>query len=201
MPEREKVSGELPDIIEHRGPFKVISREIIHDRFGMQLIDDQVIKPDGSQGEFFWVNFPRQAVLIFPIDDDGNIYLTEEFTYATNKVSIEVAGGSIDEGEDAEEAARREVKEELGIEADKLDYFGTVQEITSRVNNVSHLFLAKVKSLGEAKPDTGEIIRLKKVSLEEAFQMALDGSISTGAVKAGILQIKIFLESLKNQES
>ena len=49
------------------------------------------------------------------MDDAGNIYLSREFTYASNEEKIEAAGGSIDEGETPEEAAIREVKEELGI--------------------------------------------------------------------------------------
>lgn len=202
MSERTELQAEIPSIIEKRGPFNVTGREVKHDRFGMQLFGDKVIRPDGSQGEFFWVNFNKEAVLIFPIDDEGNIYLTEEFTYAANKFSTEVAGGSIDPGEDAYEAAKREVKEELGIEADNLGYLGTVQEITSRVNNVTHMFSARVKSVGEAKPESGEIIRLKKVPFQEAFQMAIDGRISTGTVKSGIFQIYIFLEALsKNSNS
>lgn len=185
------------ELVEQRGPFQVIEREIRHDKFGMRLIADRVLKPDGTPGEQYWIEFPRQAVLIFPFDDEGNIYLTEEFTYATNKYSVEVAGGGIDEGENPEEAARREVKEELGIEAESMDYLGTLHDITSRINNASHLFLAKVRSVGEAKPESGEVIRLKKVPFEKAFQMTLNGEITTSSVVAGILKIKLLLEAQK----
>lgn len=183
-------------LIEERGPFQVIAREFKHDKFGMQLIGDTVIRPDGSEGQFFWVNFPREAVLIFPLDNEGNIYLTNEYTYATNKDSIEVAGGSPNENESIEEAAKREVQEELGLVVESLGNLGTTSEITSRVNNVTHKFLAKVKSAGEATLEPGEIIRLKKVPFEDAYKMVLNNEISTSSVSDGILKIKLFLQSL-----
>lgn len=193
--------SEPKPFVEQRGPFLVSEREIRHDRFAMQLIADKVIRPDGTPGEFFWINFPRQAVLIFPFDNERNIYLTEEFTYAANRYSIEVAGGSIDPGENAEDAAKREVKEELGIEVDSIHHLATLGEITSRVNNVTHLFLARVQSVGEAKPESGEVIRLKRVPFDEACQMILDGLISTASVAAGIMMIKLMHDGQSGKET
>ena len=135
------------------------------------------------------------------MDNEGNIYLSEEFTYGTGKFSIEVAGGVINDGEKPEDAAIRKVKDELGIEAESLGYMGTVYNITSRVNNASHLFFAKVKSVGQANPQWEETIRLKKVQLEEAYKMALNGQINTDSIKGGIFQIKLFLDSLKQPSS
>lgn len=188
---------EPKNLVEQRGPFKVTYREVKHDRFGMQLIGDKVIRPDGSEGEQFWVNFPREAVLIFPMDEEGNIYLAEEFNYATNQYSNEVAGGLAEEGENPRDAATRELKEELGIEVESIGYFGTLNEVTNRVKNTTHLFLAKVKSIGEANLEPGEVIRLNKVPFEQAYQMVLSGEISTSTVAAGILRIKDFLDKLK----
>src|SRR3989344_916576 len=196
MVERQEDS-QPPEIIEERGPFKVIGREVRHDRFSMQLNADKVINPDGSEGEQFWIDFPNQAVLIFPLDNEGNIYLSEEFTYGTGKFSVEVAGGGINDGEKPEDAAIRKVKDELGIEAESLGYMGTVYNITSRVNNASHLFLAKEKAVGEANPEWKDTIRLKKVPFEDAYRMALNGQINTDSIKGGIFQIKLFLDSLK----
>ena len=51
--------------------------------------------------------------------------------------------------------------------------------------------------MGEAKPDSGEIIRLKKVPFEEAYRMVLDGEISTAAVAYGILKIALLQEAQK----
>ena len=181
--------------LESRGPFKVVERHVLHDRFGMQLIADTVIGPDGREGKQFWVNFPHGCVLIYPMDDAGNIYLSREFTYASNEEKIEAAGGSIDEGETPEEAAIREVKEELGIEVDpaSLHPLGKMYTITSRVNLTAHSFLAKVTSVGEPHPESGEIIQLIKVPFPTAMSWVRDGIITTAIVIAALYRIEELL--------
>lgn len=198
----EKRGDQEPSqIVEQRGPFTVLERNILYEGFGKQFIVDKIKRPDGTIGEYSWLRFVRAAVLIFPLDNARNIYLTEEFTYATNRYSIEVAGGSIDPGESAEETARREVKAELGVEVDSLYHLGTLWEVTSPVYNETQLYLARVASVGEAKPESGEVIRLKRVPFDEACQMILDGRISTASVVAGIFMIKLLLETQKSAES
>lgn len=176
--------------LEKRGQFRVNKRKKILDHYGMEVIFDEVTKPDGSGGEYAWVNFPRQVVLIFPIDKDGYIYLTKEFTYATNKYSLEVPGGVINEGETPELAAERESLEELGIKISSLEKLTILHENTSRVNNTSHLFLANVKSWGKTKLESGEDISLVKVTVEEAYKKVLSGEISTATVATGILLMR-----------
>jgi 8-oxo-dGTP pyrophosphatase MutT (NUDIX family) len=181
--------------IERRGPFKVMSREIRHDRFGMQLVADKVQRPDGSLGEQFWVSFPNEAVLIFPMDADGNIYLSREFTYAANDYKIEAAGGTSDPGETLEDAAIRELREELGVEVVELHKIGTFQDITSRVDNRSHAYLAKVVNVGESRPDAGEDVRLEKLQFDTALDLVRRGVINTSVIAASIWYINDLLST------
>lgn len=181
--------------VERRGPFEVIERKIIHDRFGMQLVGDRVVRPDGTIGEQFWVNFTREGVLIFPVDDQGNIYLSEEYTYGTDQYTTEAVGGSVDEGEDPRDAAIREVKEELGIDVSEVHSLGTYHQLTSRVNSTTHVFLARVRSVGEAKPESGEVIRLRKMPFGVAFEMVENGVINTAIIAAALWKIRNILET------
>jgi len=183
--------------VENRGLFKVNSREIMHDRFSMQLIHDQVTRPDGSFGEQYWVNFPRQAVLVYPMDENNNIYLLREFTYGANRYSIEAAGGVINEGETPEDAALRKVREELNVELDKdsLQKLGQFGEITSRVNNISHSYLARVKSVGEPNPNAGDDITRRIMPFETAMAMVRSGEIYTGVIAAALWSINDLINS------
>ena len=187
-------------IVEQRGPFTVIDRRIIHDKFHMQLIGDRVIRPDGSEGEQFWVNFPRQAVLVYPIDENRNIYLIREFTYGTNQYSLEAAGGVIGEDETPEDAAIRKVREELGVEikAESLQKLGEFGEITSRVSNISHSFLARVESVGEPNPQAGDDISRQIMAFEKAMEMVRSGQIYTGVIAAALWAIN---DMLKDEDS
>lgn len=193
MTEQDRKSADPKDFVEQRGPFTVVSREVRHDRFGMQLIADKVVREDGSTGDQFWIDFPNKAVLIFPMDEEQNIYLAREFVYAVNDYKLEAAGGSPDQNETLEEAARRELREELGIEVEELRKIGTYQDITSRVNNETHAYLARVTGLGEANPETGEDIRLEKIPFPTALEFVRNGVINTSVIAAAIWQINDML--------
>jgi len=189
--------SEQARIVEQRGPFTVTKRELKHNRFGMQLIADTVIRhsADGIAigGEQFWVNFPCHAVLIFAVQGDV-LYLTREFTYGTGEYSLEVPGGMIEEGETPEQAAQRELHEELGLHAEALIYLGVTRDLTSRVNNKTHLFLASgVQVIGEACLEPGEVIQGLAISLENVYNMMHMGEITTAAVEVGIWRLQQWL--------
>lgn len=183
--------------LEKRGALEISERQVKHDKFGMQLIEDTVIRPDGSEGKYFWVNFSNDAVLMFPLDNEGNLYLIREHAYALNKMEYAVPGGSTEPGESVNEAAQRETLEETGLEVEEgMGYLGKLDEISIRVKHETHLVLARVKSIGEASLESGEQIDLVKVPFEEAYQMALNGEITAATVVAGIYKIKDLIENL-----
>src|SRR3954468_17998581 len=84
----------------------------------VELIEDQVKKPDGAHGVYAAVNL-KPGVAVLPIDEHGNVYLTRQFRYALGRESVEVPSGTLEPGEEPLAAARREVREELGIVADE----------------------------------------------------------------------------------
>lgn len=195
------------DIVEVRGPYPVYERELKHDQFGMQLIHDKIRRPDGNQGNYFWVNFVKPAVLIIPMDKfsrDGNVYMGREFTYAENQYSTELSGGSLNEGETPEEAAVRKVKDELGIEIrrDELVRVGPKKgygEITSRVRNRTHVFAAEVKSIGEPSPYAGDDISRQIMTYKNVMRLIDEGEIYTGVVAASFYALDRIIDNLQRQ--
>ena len=77
--------------------------------------------------------------------------MTKEFRYAVGQMSLEVVSGGVEEGEEPLAAARRELKEELGIEADEWVELGRVDPFTSMVLSPARLFLARKLHFGEPR--------------------------------------------------
>lgn len=196
-PESNGYSATFPPIVEQRGPFVVTGREVRHDAYYMQLLADRVVRPDGTPGDQYWVNFTRPAVLVFALDGERNLYMTREFAYASNKYSLGVPGGSVEQGQTLEQAARRESLTELGLELNSLHDLGRVRATTNRVNDVSYLFYATVSGIREQQLEPGEVISLQRVPFEEAYQWAMDGWIETVTVAYGIIRVKNYLDSLR----
>lgn len=156
----------------------------------MKLVRDDVIRPDGSDGIFSVVHI-KPGVSVLALDEDDNVYLAEEFHYAVRKVTIETASGGIEEGETALEAARRELKEELGIEAASWTSLGRVDPFTSSLYSPTEIFLAQKLTFGEASPEETESINLKKVSLKEAVRMVMESE--TTHAPSSVLILKVAL--------
>lgn len=190
----------LAQVIEQRGPYGVTGRQVISDRFGMRVVVDSVIRPDGTPGEQRWVDFTRPSVLVFAVDPQRYLYMIGIYQYAADRTTNEVPGGSVEVTQTAEQAVRSEALEEAGLRlryTKELHSQYPLKTLTSRVEHTARLFFAVVESVGEAT-DTEELTELKKVPYDEAYQMAaVTGEIDNPAIAIGIVRIKPLVDSLE----
>jgi 8-oxo-dGTP pyrophosphatase MutT (NUDIX family) len=138
---------------------------------------DECLKPDGEPGRRATLRM-LPGVAVLAIDAEGFVYLTRQFRYAVGKESVEAVQGGMEEGEEPERAARRELREELGIEAEELTDLGLVDAVTSQVFSPARIFLARGLKLGEPDREGTEILRPVRLRLEEAVRMVMDGEIT-----------------------
>src|SRR5947207_15078559 len=114
------------------GPWTIhASRQVYEDPW-VSLRQDQVTRPDGQPGTFCVVHV-KPGVSVLALDETGHVYLAEEFRYGVGRRTLEVVSGGRDGDEEPLAAARRELKEELGIEAADWTDLGTVDPFTSMV--------------------------------------------------------------------
>ncbi len=175
--------------VTENGPWKVLaSTESYHDGW-FSVRKDSVIRPDGTQGSYSVIQV-KPGVCVLPVED-GFVYLGEEFRYAMGKWCLEAASGGSDPGEDFLTTAKRELKEELGIEAREWTGEGTFHANTSFINGPLQLFVARGLTLGEPKADSNEQIRRVKVSLSEAVTAVMNGGITHGPTQVLVLKLAL----------
>ena len=171
---------------EH-GPWKIrSSTEAYRDQWVSLTVDD-VIGPDGKPGTFAVVEM-LPGVCVLAVDDRGVVHLTEEFRYAVGRRSIEGVSGGIEPGEEPLAAARRELREELGIEAAGWTPLGFVDPITSMVRSPVHLFLAEDLTFQAEHRDDTEQIQHITMQLADAVHAVSDGRITHASTCVAILQ-------------
>ena len=181
------------------GPWQIRATEVkFRDEF-MEVNQDQVIRPDGKPGTYSTVQM-KPGVAVLPIDERGTVYLTKQFRYGLGAESLEVVCGAIDPGERAAEAARRELREELGIQAKEWTELGTMQLDTSMICAPASLFVARQLSFGEPRQEGTETIRVEKLSLDEAVQAVLESRIVHGPSCVVILKAARSLEGVHGRE-
>ena len=150
--------------------------------------EDKVVQPDGTEGAFGVVEM-KPGVSVLPVDDDGHAYLVREYRYTLDRETIEVVAGGVDDGEPAQEAARRELREEAGIEAEEWVDLGIVDQLTEVVVSPNHLFLARRLSFAEPDREGSEQIRVVKGPLDEVVRWVMDGAITQAASATLVLKV------------
>ena len=173
-----------------KGPWTVVDSKNVYSNRWINVKEDKVIQPDGKDG-IFGVITMKPGVSIIPIDDQGYVYLTEEYHYAVERETMEAISGGINNNESKLEAAKRELLEEAGIQAKEWVDMGVVDPFTSVINSPNSLYLAKNLSFSKANHDGTEKIKIIKVSFNKAVDWVMQGVITHSATVALILKINI----------
>ena len=117
------------------------------------------------------------SVCLVPVDEDGNVYLVRQYRKPPERLLLEVVAGGVDEGESAEEAARRELREEAGLRAEKLELLSFFWMSPGFCTEGMHAYLATGLSLGESAPEDDENIEVVRVRLEEVPGLIASGEL------------------------
>jgi ADP-ribose pyrophosphatase len=166
-------------MMQDYGPWKIVmSHEIYRDPW-LHVRKDDVIRPDGKAGTHGLVTL-KPGVSVLAIDDERNVYLTEEFHYAIGRVNLEVVSGGREDSEEPLLAAQRELKEELGISASNWTDLGPVDPFTSVVLSPTRLFLAQSLMFGPTSHEGTELIKPYRCKFEKAVEMVLQGEVTHG---------------------
>lgn len=166
--------------------------------FHAELFDIQeaeLLLPNGKIKKNTYID-QRSTVSIFPLSDKYDVYLLNEYRYLYGKPLINAIAGYINPGEKPLQAARRELKEEAGIEAGQLEELIRVDRASSVVKGQSYIFLAKDLEIARPKPEEDELLRLIKIPLAEAAKKILSGQITISSTIIGIL----LLDKLKKEK-
>jgi 8-oxo-dGTP pyrophosphatase MutT (NUDIX family) len=174
----------------NNGPWTILASTEKHRDSFLSVHEDQVIRPDGERGTYTTVAM-KPGVAVLPVDDQGRVYLTSQFRYVLEGESVEVVCGGIDEGEEPLVAAKRELREELSIEAVEWFDLGYFDLDTSMVGSKVNLFVARALSFSEADQDGTETIEGMKVPFEDAVAMVMGGAITHGPSCVLILKARL----------
>jgi 8-oxo-dGTP pyrophosphatase MutT (NUDIX family) len=179
--------------MKKHGPWTIKETRLVYQGELMKVFEDAVIKPDGQDSTYATVR-AKDGAGVLALDDEGFAYFVKEFRYALGREDIEIVGGAIDEGEERIEAARRELREELGIEAEEWTELGRMYHSTSLVNSSSTLFLAQKLTFTEKDTDSGEVLKTVKLPFAEAVEKALNGEFTHATTCVLVLRAQHHLQ-------
>ncbi|MFN7490089.1 MAG: NUDIX domain-containing protein, partial [Chryseotalea sp.] len=119
-----------------------LGQQTIYDNKWIRLEEHQVINPGGGKGIYGKVHFKNKAIGIVPIDAEGNTWLVGQFRYTLNEWSWEIPEGGGPLHIDVLTSAKRELKEETGIEANSWQLLMRFHTSNSVTDEEGFIFLA-----------------------------------------------------------
>lgn len=154
-----------------------ISSENIFDGNLLHVRRDTVKLPNGKTATREWIKHPGASSVI-PMLEDGSVILVKQYRYPVGKITLEVPAGKLDApDEDPLVCAERELSEETGYTADKIEKLTTIATTVGFSNEYIHLYIATGLHSGKQHTDDDEFINVVKVPIQEAVAMVNDGRI------------------------
>ena len=142
---------------------------------------DEARLPDGSTAK-------REVV-----EHPGGVTVLRQYRYPFSRTLLELPAGKLEPGEAPERAAARELSEETGLSAGRLQYLGANFTSPGYSQEVLHIYLARDLHHGAAHLDPGEFLNLERYPLGALVQMALDGELCDGKTTVALLKTQLLL--------
>ena len=163
-----------------------LSEEIVYDGKLIKVVKEMVRLPDGRERPREIVRHPG-AVALVPVDKEGNLLLVRQYRRAAGKVLLEIPAGTREPGEDAEKCAQRELREEIGYNAGKIEHMGGFYSAPGFCTEYLECYLLTELTEGRDDADDDEDIEVVNLSAEEALEAIRSGEICDAKSIAGIL--------------
>lgn len=128
------------------------------------------------------------GVGVLPLHDDGSVTLVRQLRPAIGQYSLELPAGRLSPDEAPEACGRRELREETGLEAARLEPLGVLHSSPGVFDEIIHLFVGTGLTQEEPQPEAYEEMETVRLPLEDALAMAVDGRIADGKTIAALLR-------------
>lgn len=171
-----------------KNPWETLNKKLIYSNPWILLEEHEVITPAGKEGIYGKVLFQNKAVGIIPVDENRNTWLIGQFRYTVNEYSWEIPMGGGPLSENVLESAKRELKEETGLKAEKWTQIMRIHPSNSVSDEEGFVFLAEELTFGETEFEETEVLEILKLPLTEAIEKVMNGEITDAISIAGLLK-------------
>ena len=171
---------------------KIDSKKIFDGKI-VKLFVDTVELPDGQRAIREIVRHPG-AVCVLPITDEGEVIMVKQFRYPFSEVLLEIPAGKLEPGEDPYEAVKRELEEESGAVAGKIEHIGELYTTVAIFDEKIQVYLASELTFINSHPDEDEFLEVTKIPLDTLVDMVMNGEITDSKTQIGVLKAHYLLK-------
>ena len=172
-------------------PWEIIDSKEVYDNPWINVKEYNVINPNGGKGIYGKVHFKNLAIGILAIDNNQDIILIGQYRFPLNAYSWEIPEGGGKLTIDPLESAKRELLEETGLKANKWSELLVMHLSNSVSDEKAIIYLAEDLEQFEAEPEETELLEIKKLPFNRAYEMVMNSEITDSMSVAAILKYKL----------
>jgi ADP-ribose pyrophosphatase len=167
---------------------KRISRDLVANGAIIDYYKDTMLLPDGKTVKWDLIDH-KGAAAVVAVREDGKLIMVRQYRNALERETIEIpAGGLNGRQEPTEDAARRELMEETGYIADKMELLNSIYTTVAFCNEKIDIYLARgLKKQGSQHLDEDEYVNVEAYDLDDLVQMIYEGKIQDSKTICGIM--------------
>lgn len=170
--------------------WKRLTTNTVYDNDWITVFDEQVVNPRGGTNKYGRVHFKNKAVAILPIDKERNTWIVGQDRYTLGEYSWELPMGGAPQDEEPLTAAKRELKEETGLSAQRWTPLLQLHVSNSITDEEAIIFVAEDLQCGQPAFDDTEDLKIRRLPLAEAIEMARQGEITDAVSVAALLCVQ-----------
>ncbi|SFF03485.1 8-oxo-dGTP pyrophosphatase MutT, NUDIX family [Chitinophaga sp. CF118] len=174
-------------------PWTILASERKYDNNWIRVTEHQVLNPAGGPGIYGVVHFKNAAIGVVALDEANNIYLVGQYRFALEQFSWEIPEGGGPLGGDPLESAKRELLEETGLVAHSWQPIIHIHLSNSVSDEAGVVYLARQLEQRTAEPEETELLFVKKLPFDTAYQMVKNHEITDSLSIAAIQKVKLML--------
>lgn len=174
-------------------PFELIRSETLLKGRAFLIRRDTLKTPDGSEIKLDIIEHGGSVVIV-PIDKDGNLLFVRQYRHAAGMDLLELPAGTLEKDEDPAVCAAREIREETGFAADKIEKIGDFYLAPGYSTEFMHVYLARELRYDPLEADADEFLSVEKLPFAEAIQMVERGKMPDAKSLAALLLAKSHLK-------
>lgn len=165
--------------------FELLNSETVYSgrAFSVEVVDARL--PDGNVRRFDLVRHTG-AVTIVPLHE-GKIFFVRQYRFGADDALLELPAGTLNHGEDPAVCAAREVREEIGMAAGKLDKLGEFYLAPGYSTEYMHVYLAGELYPDQLPGDDDEFLQVEAIPVDQVMQMVRDNQLNDGKTLAALL--------------
>jgi ADP-ribose pyrophosphatase len=173
---------------------KRISQDTVYSGKIFSIEVDLLEFPDGRKVSYELVKH-NPSVTILPLDTEGMVYLVKQYRLGAGRELLELPAGVVEDGEDPQSCALREMREEIGMASGKFTLLGQAYLIPGYGDELMYFYLAEELTHGPLSPDSDEFLQVEHLAVAELFKLIDEGVITDSKTLAALTLARRYLSN------